>query len=321
MKIQSSKKISFFIVGAPKSGTSFLRHHLNKHPHLFLPEEEPVYMSTDLNDLSNYKSLESYLKLFGNKLESNNNIICGEKSSTYLHSNTAYKEIFKYNQKAKIIICLRNPISACISYHNHNKVMGFETINDFSEAWNSQHLRVSSNYKIPLWARNEKLRYQYKNIYNYNNHVLKYLNTFGKENVKIIFFEDIRDNKDKVFLELFKFLNVKNFLITEYTIVNFIPKINIDNTLKNKIYLYKVYFLKKDSVRKFSKIIKTILRIKSFNFLGKFLKPNSINPRHKIVSKKQELDEDIKKLLLDKFKESILDLSKTLNKNLDHWLK
>ena len=319
MENQSLKKVNFFIVGAPKSGTTFIQKHLNKHPNLFLPEEEPVYMSTDLNDLCNYKSLESYLNLFSDNLKDGNNIICGEKSTNYLYSNTAHKEIFRYNQKAKIIICLRNPIYACFSYHNHNKVMGFEIINDFSEAWNSQHLRISSNYKIPLWANNQKLRYQYKNIYNYNTHVLKYLNTFGKENVKIIFFEDIKNNKDKVFFELFKFLNVKNFLITNYKIENFIPKINVDNSLKNKIYLYKVFFLKKNSVRKFTKIIKTILRIKSFSFLRKYTQPSSIK-LHEVVSKNKDLDENIKNLLLHEFRESIQDLSKTLNQNFNHWL-
>ena len=321
MKKDSKKKISFFIVGAPKSGTSFIRSHLNKHPNIFLPEEEPVYMCTDLNDLSNYKTLESYIALFGDNLEGNNNNICGEKSSTYLYSNTAHKEIFKYNQNAKIIICLRNPITACISYHNHNKIMGFETINNFLKAWDSQYLRVSSNYKIPLWARNEKLRYQYKNIYSYNIHVLKYLNTFQKENVKIIFFEDIVDNKDKVFLELFEFLNVKNFVIDNYERVNIMPKVDVDDTIKNKIFLYQAHFFKKSNVKKFAKIIKKILMIKSFSFLGKYLRRSSIRPDQKIITKNQDLDKNLQNFLFEEFRESILDLSKILNKNLDHWLK
>ena len=124
------KKVNFFIVGAPKSGTSFLKYHLGLHPNIFLPKEEPVFMCKDMNDLSNCKSLEEYLSIFGDNLEKDSDIISGEKSSNYLHSEDAYKEIFNYNLNAKIIICLRNPISACPSYHNHNKIMGFELIND-----------------------------------------------------------------------------------------------------------------------------------------------------------------------------------------------
>ena len=325
------KKVNFFIVGAPKSGTSFLRYHLGLHPNIFLPKEEPVFMCKDMNDLSNCKSLEEYLSIFGDNLEKDSDIISGEKSSNYLHSEDAYKEIFNYNLNAKIIICLRNPISACPSYHNHNKIMGFELINDFLEAWNSQKLRILKNYKIPLWARNEKNRYQYKNIYSYNIHVLKYLKTFGEKNVKIIFYEDIVNNKVNLFLELYKFLNVRDFAIPDFKVINKQPKINkINNTFKNKVHLYKVHFLKKKSIRNLSQIIKKIFRIKSFSYMHQFLNavpdtkdgPSS-NISYDLVLEKNHLESEkkIKELLLKDFKETILDLSKILNKNLDHWLK
>ncbi len=33
---------SFFIVGAPKAGTSSLAHYLRQHPQLFLPDRKDV---------------------------------------------------------------------------------------------------------------------------------------------------------------------------------------------------------------------------------------------------------------------------------------
>ena len=50
------KKIDFFIVGAPKCGTTFLRHYVAQNPKIFMPKMDLVYWCKDMNDLSEFKS-------------------------------------------------------------------------------------------------------------------------------------------------------------------------------------------------------------------------------------------------------------------------
>jgi len=38
---------NFFIVGAPKSGTTSLYHYLKQHPDISIPEKEPRYFIKD----------------------------------------------------------------------------------------------------------------------------------------------------------------------------------------------------------------------------------------------------------------------------------
>ena len=315
------KKINFFIVGAPKSATSFIKYYLNQHPKIFLPEDEPVFMCKDMRDLSQFKTLDDYLELFKDRLEENSKIVCGEKTSIYLFSENAYKEIYKYNPNAKIIICLRNPIEACYSYHNHNKIMGFEQINDFLDAWNVQDKRKLSNYKIPFFARKEKLRYQYKYNYTYSIHVTKFIKMFGEKNVKILLHDDILKNSEKVFSELFSFLDVDDYKISKFETINKQPKVDIKDNLKNKIFAYKVFFLKKNIVKKYSKIIKKVFKIESFLFLRRFLKTKNDTLEYENNNKIDNKKEKYNKILIDSFRDSIKDLSKILNKNLDHWIQ
>ena len=51
-----SNKVNFFVVGAPKSGTTFLRHFLNKNKKIFLPEIDATYWGKDINNLSMYNT-------------------------------------------------------------------------------------------------------------------------------------------------------------------------------------------------------------------------------------------------------------------------
>ena len=40
---------NFFVVGAPKAGTTSLYHHLDQHPEIYMsPLKEPTYFSTEM---------------------------------------------------------------------------------------------------------------------------------------------------------------------------------------------------------------------------------------------------------------------------------
>ena len=81
----------FFIVGAPKCGTTALYEYLRQHPSLFLPfHKEPLFFGDDLTRRYGRLTTHEYLALF-NEADEGQRI--GEASAWYLYSESAAREI------------------------------------------------------------------------------------------------------------------------------------------------------------------------------------------------------------------------------------
>jgi hypothetical protein len=104
------KKPDFFIVGAPKCGTTSLSEYLKQHPEIFMSEpKEPHFFGTDLESywggrFERYRDVHKYLSLFANVQDE---IRVGEASPWYLYSKRAAEEIKQFNPASRIIILLR----------------------------------------------------------------------------------------------------------------------------------------------------------------------------------------------------------------------
>ena len=128
------RKPDFFIVGAPKCGTTSMFHYLRQHPQIFMPDnKEPHYFGKDLIKMSDefIDNEDEYLNLFK---DAKSDQKLGEASTFYLYSKSAYKEIKEYNPDAKIIIMLRNPIDFLHSLHSQLLFSGYEDELDFEIA-------------------------------------------------------------------------------------------------------------------------------------------------------------------------------------------
>jgi len=100
-------KPNFFIVGAPKCGTTSMTEYLKQHPDIFIPEEkEPHYFGSDLEYPRITKTEAQYLRLFS---EAQDERRLGEASVWYLFSQRAAQEIYEFNPLSRIIIMLRTP--------------------------------------------------------------------------------------------------------------------------------------------------------------------------------------------------------------------
>ena len=110
-------KPNFFIVGAPKCGTTAFNADLKRHPDVFIPERKEIhFFGHDLKLDGERPSLEAYLALFA---PSASRCAIGESSVFYLFSRTAADEIYSFNPDAQIIIMLRDPIDMVHSLYYH----------------------------------------------------------------------------------------------------------------------------------------------------------------------------------------------------------
>lgn len=127
----------------------------------------------------------------------------GEISTTYLCSRSAASEIRAFNPEARIVIPLRDPITVMHAVHNLMVWTGFEPIHDFSAALQAQERERS--------AQGPEIRRElppYRDVVDFAEHVGRYYDTFGRERVHVIVFDEWVADTPTVYGQLLEFLDV-----------------------------------------------------------------------------------------------------------------
>ena len=114
-------KVDFFIVGAPKAGTTSLYYYLNEHPEIEMSTQKETDFFSDsaiqkqglYYGKNRIDTLEKYHNLFPTTQEKK----YGEASVSYLFYEDVPEKIKAYNSKGKIIIMLRNLVDRAFSHY------------------------------------------------------------------------------------------------------------------------------------------------------------------------------------------------------------
>ncbi|MBA3646969.1 MAG: sulfotransferase [Chitinophagales bacterium] len=284
---------NFFIVGAPKAGTTSLYYYLDKHPEVFMsPIKEPNYFSyneTVAQDLYHKEkgvgTLKEYLELFKNV---KNEKIIGEASVSYLYYPSVPQKIYDFNADSKIVIVLRNPVDRAFSHYFMEHKLGYV------------HAPLEKILLNNLKHKHAHLYYQqYVKLGIYTPQVKRYLDIFGKDRVKIFIYEDLDLSKEKMIRELFDFLSIDKSILPDLN-----QKHNSYSTPRNEVirFLYAQKTLR-SMARKILPAGK-VDKVKSF-FLSS--------------SKKKEKHEEAVAVMKNIFRPDIIELEKLLNKNLSSW--
>jgi len=217
-------KINFLFVGFPKSGSTTFYHLLKSHPEISMPEVKEInYFNSDHNYESenqlgqNYFQLatseDDYLKFF----QGGENKIRGDVNPSYIFSEAAPQNIFKHNPAAKILISIREPVSFLRSYHFQSLYNMVENEPDFLRALSLEESRHAGK-NIPRYCHHPSQLY-YSFLVEYKKHIMRFTDTFGYDNVKIVLFDDILEDENAVYQDILYFLGLKD--------VSFIPsKVN-----------------------------------------------------------------------------------------------
>lgn len=211
----------FFVVGAPRCGTTFMYEYLRQHPQVFMPDrKEPHFFSTDLDSGSYLDSLSfmrdetEYLQLFrpartGQRV--------GEASTWYLYSAEAASNIARFSPQASILILLRDPVEMLYSLHGQRVFGGSENLG-FAEALVAEDER-RRGLRIPPRARNIKGLF-YRDVGRYAGQVERYLSLFGPAQVKVLIFEEFRADPASAYRETLEFLGVDPTFSPDLRVVN-----------------------------------------------------------------------------------------------------
>jgi hypothetical protein len=298
---ESIRKPNFFIVGAPKCGTTSLHYYLQQHPDIFMSNHnEPHYFGKDLNKLNNVHITEKnkYLDLF---LNVKDEIVIGEKSPYYLFSSLAPLEINKFNPKAKIVIMLRQPTHMIHSMHSQYYFSGNENEGSFSKALTLENERKEGKFIPKNIDLIEKLLYK-TYVYKLPSQIKVYLDVFKKENVQFILLEELKNVTDETYKKILRFLGLNS---------SFTPKYNIINP--HKAFRLKII---RDCIKQYSPFLGN-MRSKFMNKPLGFMKfVERLNTRY---SEKSLIDPRIKVKLDEEFFPIIKELERIIDRDLSHW--
>ncbi len=296
---------NFFIVGAPKCGTTALRQYLLGHPNTFFCEpKEPHYFATDFPSHRYVRTEENYLKLFDRAGEACTAI--GEASSWYLYSKDALPNIRKFDPNAKIIAMLRNPIEMTPSLHAQLLRDFAESEPDLRRAWDLQEERRDPE-RLP---KNRNTRYDprtflYGEACKLGEQVERLLETFPREQVKIILFDDFSDDTQAVYESVLSFLDLPPDGREEFA------KANVRRDYKSR-RAGRVLFATWSAASRLKSRMGILTTFGLFKRLERFTMetkdPGAPDP-------------EFRERLASEFRSDIETLSRTLGRDLSHWFE
>jgi Sulfotransferase family len=311
---------NFFIVGAPKAGTTSLYHYLDQHPDVYMsPVKEPCHFSEEIR-LQNFSQeilpgveadlraqqeylrgpmtekrfggvgmeWDDYLRLFENV---KGEAAIGEASVLYLWSKTAARNIQLRVPNARILMVLRDPVGRAFSQYLDGITAGVlhGSFRDYIEACLS-----SQSEKISLVRPSLELGL-------YSAEVKRYLDRFTWKNVHIVLYDDLQQQQAKVLAGIFDFIAVDSNFSPDTSHRYLIPRVprslRLGHFLKKHQVWQRAAKMKPSPVRSFVK--KLLVRPAG---------ATTVNPRDR-------------QFLLDHYRDDIQKLAVLLDRDLAAWLR
>lgn len=199
------RKLDFLVIGAQKAGTTSVYKYLSRHSQIYMPpEKEAAYFCDEMK----YKQgWESYLNDFF--AEAPQDCLWGKATPQYMCYMRVPERIARCMPHIKLIAILRDPVQRAISHYRMCVRRGIEkrTLNEAVEQLlKSSVLRFCRGLRPKL--KNEKDCYivwgEYGRILN------EYLKWFSRNQLLIVFLEDLQWEPVSVYKRICDFLGVDN---------------------------------------------------------------------------------------------------------------
>jgi len=308
---------SFIVLGAVKAGTTSLYNYLGQHPEIEMSNWNwPRYFHV-ADGAPNFASLEAqygheyraesegrYAMMIPDRIPrdmsqyeslwTGNTAIRGEVSPTYLHDAGVCARIAARAPETKLLIVLRAPVERAYSHFVMDRRKGWESIADFGAALDSEPDDAENFW----WGRRHYIRHGL-----YANVVKQYLETFPREQIKIMFYDDLVADSARYLREIFDFLGAD---------ANFV----VDTSKRHNRGL-----VKRDTA---------LARLLYANFPGRqWLRRKLPDQTKTFVGKKltktthgsaEPLSGDLRARLVDRFRDDVRQLQPLVDRDLSSWI-
>ena len=249
------------------------------------------------NEFENLE-ISRYLNLFEQEVK-----IKGESTTSYMYYESFIRNVKNnFKQSPKFIFILRNPIDRYISHCNWLRGLGKEKrkIDEIIEDEGCLDFEEYDSYPK-----------QYYQFGLYNKWISRFIENFGKENIKIVTFEKLVSERLNILNSCYEFLGVSMMQSVKF----------IKSNKTNKVIFPSMYhFLRKSSIgkMKYTSISKYFLP-KKIRMKIKSLMKIAIKNWISVESKKEILSDKQRKKLRDKYFEDVMSLKNKLNYDFSEW--
>lgn len=290
-----SKKPEFFMLGAPKCGTTALASYLSAHPSIQVSQpKEPNYFSKDLSVCAlPLASDEEYLAMFFPGLDSSSALAALDASVWYLYSRVAVEEILRFQPDARFLVMLRNPVDMAYSLHSMLHFLGQEDDFDFSRAWNlEEERRQGRSLPSRRWIDAKCL--QYKAVCSLGTQLERLFDKVDRTRVHVELQEDLQTDVHGVYKRVLYFMDVPDDGRTQFR------KVNAGRKLSSR---FLAAALRSGPAMYAANTVKRVSGLKTLGF-GRPDAPMKLEQR---------------RFLVEAFQEEISLLEQLLERDLSHW--
>jgi hypothetical protein len=288
----------FYLVGAPKCGTTALYDFLAQHPQLYLPpEKELIYFASDLSYPSRL-SREQFLAHYAGRTSEPR---AGTAHTAYMQSRKAAAEIRAACPEADIIIMLRNPVEMAYSWHSEMVYETIEDIADFEAALDAEPDRRQGR-RIPSNARNSYVESLfYTDVAGFDEQVRRYFDTFGRDHVHVILNEDLRSDAAATYRATLEFLGVDPGFEPTFGVLN-------ANKAVRSRRLQRLYF---GTAKPGHRLVRNLI-------------PQGVRQRlleaNVRAAPRKPMDPQVRERLERTFRDDVARLEKTIGRDLSGWI-
>ena len=173
------KKVEIIVIGAGKSGTSWLNNLMKSSSSFCFPDQKEIdYFSFKFSNGDNY-----YHSLFNDS-----NKLWVDNSPSYFSDANVPLRIYKYNPLAKLILILRDPLERAYSHYKMLLING-----QVNENINATYSSTSRIVKDSMYGSN----------------ISNYLTYFPSGQLLLLNFDDLQKYPEKITFQLENFLGIE----------------------------------------------------------------------------------------------------------------
>jgi hypothetical protein len=271
---------NFLVIGAAKAGTTTLYEHLRAHPEIFMPVPKELRFFAYSGEGDDYtfpvKTLQHYESFFASVSDEK---AIGEAAPRYLRSGYAPHRIKEIIPHVRLIASLRNPIDRSFS--------------SYMMTLRNKGVHSGTPYVEALEGSEDLRRGYYK-------HVKRYIDLFGRDQIRIILFDELVAEPLRTVQSLYAFLGVQPDFRPD------VPRVSNPGGLPRWKSLHAL--LANKHVRRFSKALLPEALVDH----GRAIRNSNLQ--------KRRMSEQERELALGVFRDDILSTQDLIGRDLSAWL-
>lgn len=197
-------EMDFLCVGFTKCGTTSLYQALRQNKQIYMPKEKEILYCNWKNEYLD--APERLTEMYFSKVSNKKKKGCIEPTY-YRHANTVYES---FGTKPKLIFMLRNPMNATYSYFKMMMRRSYEPRQRmYYKKYGKYCPEMFEDYMEDYIFSGQDQRFCY------DVWLKEYLQFWKKEDIKIIFFEEIIKEPERILKEVQEFIGVKPIPLKE----------------------------------------------------------------------------------------------------------